>query len=67
MIGKKSITYFTKRIMTIEKLGDTESNKLIKYVYILLKKYYTHKWEVYYDEKEKKSNKTKKTTNKRRY
>lgn len=67
MKGKKSITYFTKRIMTIEKLGDTESNKLIKYVYILLKKYYTHKWEVYYDEKEKKSYKAKKTTNKRRY
>ena len=64
---KRSITYYQRRVIQMDKLQDTEDNKLIKYVYILLKKYYTHKWEVYYDEEEKKSIKTKKTTYKGRY
>ena len=64
---KRSITYYIRRIIQIDKLYDTELNKILKIVYILLKKYYTHKWEVYYDEKEKKSNKAKKKTYKRRF
>ena len=51
----------------MDKLNDSEDNKLIKIVYILLKKYYTHKWEVYYDEKKKKSYKTKEKSYKRGY
>ena len=51
----RSITYYQRRVIEMDKLQDTEDKKLIKFIYILLKKYYTHKWEVYYDEKKKKS------------
>ena len=64
---KRSITYYQRRVIEMDKLQDTEDKKVIKFIYILLKKYYTHKWEVYYDEKKKKSNKNKKTTYKGRY
>lgn len=56
----RSITYYSRQIIYLDKLINKEDNRFIKYLYNILKKYYTHKWEVYYDEEEKKSYKTKK-------
>lgn len=48
---KKTITYYSRQVIYLEKLMSREDNKMIIFVYNILKRYYTHKWEMYYDKR----------------
>ena len=48
---KISLAYYTRKIIYCERLEATEDNKLIRVIYLILQKYYTYKWERYFDEK----------------
>ena len=46
---KKAIGYYAKKVIMCERSEALEDNKFIKLIWILLKKYYTNKWERWYD------------------
>lgn len=46
---KKSESYYAKMVVYMERYEAKENNLLLKLIYRLLKKYYTHRWERFYD------------------
>lgn len=46
---KHSIGYYGKRVIMTERHRDLEENKIIKLLWLILNKYYTYKWERWYD------------------
>lgn len=46
---KRSQAYYSKKVIMCERQEAMEENKIIKLIWIILKKYYTNKWERWYD------------------
>lgn len=46
---KKPIGYYAKKVIECERAEALEENKLIRLVWIILRKYYTRKWERWFD------------------
>jgi hypothetical protein len=49
MSKKKSHSYYASKVVMTERARDLEENKVIKLLWYILNKYYTHKWERWYD------------------
>lgn len=49
MKKNKTLGYYAKKVILCERGEAKEDNKLIKLIWIILKKYYTYKWEKWYD------------------
>ena len=47
--SKKAIGYYAKKVIYCERAEAMEDNFLIRYIWTLLRKYYTKKWERWYD------------------
>lgn len=46
---QRSFGYYAKKVIYCERAEAQENNKLIKLIWIILKKYYTKKWERWFD------------------
>ena len=45
----KTIAYYATKVIYCERSIATEENRIIRLAWELLKKYYTYKWERWYD------------------
>lgn len=46
---KHSVGYYAKKVIMIERHRDLEENIIIRLIWDILAKYYTYKWERWYD------------------
>ena len=46
---KRAIGYYAKKVIMCERAIALEDNKIISFIWEILKKYYTYKWERWYD------------------
>lgn len=47
--GKRSSGYYARKVILTERHRDLEDNKIIWLLWDILNKYYTKKWERWYD------------------
>ena len=47
--AKRTIGYYARKVIIIERQIATEDNKIIRMIWNILLKYYTNKWERWYD------------------
>lgn len=46
---KRSQGYYARKVIVIERQLASEENKIIRILWNILKRYYTNKWERWYD------------------
>ena len=49
MKKKRRQGYYAKKVIMTERHRDLEDNRIIKLLWIILNKYYTRKWERWYE------------------